>query len=238
MRKTLISVLCFVTVGAISAVGHGSVIVYDLGNPNVSPPALQAVGAAIYSVTHSGITLTAHGFDSGNNPKLLEWKAQGGDENGLGFTDTLDNEITLNSSNHPANYIQIDVTAALSAGGLNGEIKVGSVTGGEAFDVWGSNTLGSLGTNLVSGNTTDNAFITIPSWGLYNFIAVTVHPEILHHMMLQDDSQTYTDNVVLGAVEFTQSDVPEPATLSLLAVGGLAFLRRNRKTWSVEVIRA
>jgi len=225
MKNAFVAVLFLAAFGAVSSVGYGAVLAYNFGNPNASPPPLQAVGGSSYAVTNTGITLTAYGFDANYNPKLLEWKAQGGDENGLGFTDTLDNEITLSSHNQPANYIQVDVTQALAAGGLNGEIKVGSVTDGEAFDVWGSNTLGVLGTNIISANTTDNAFITLPFWGLYDYIAVTVHPELVP----DGGGSSYTNNVLLGGVEFTKSNVPEPATMSLLALGGLATLLRRKK---------
>ena len=229
MKNAFVAVLFLAAFGAVSSVGYGSVLVYGFGNPNASPPALQAVGASSFAVTNTGITLTAYGFDASNSAKLLEWKAQGGDENGLGFTDTLDNEITLSSRDQPANYIQVDVSQALAAGGLSGMIEAGSVTAGEAFDVWGSNTLGVLGTNIISANTTDNAFISIPSWGLYNYIAITVHPQ-LSPSGLDPNNYTpqYNDNVLLSAVEFTKSSVPEPATMSLLALGGLATLLRRK----------
>jgi hypothetical protein len=235
MRKALFAVLCVVSFGAMSTAGYAATLVYNFGNPNVSPPALQAVGGSNYAVTNTAITLTAYGFSTSTSPnpsKLLEWKAQGGDEIGLGFTDTLDNEITLNSHNQPANYIQVDVTAALAAGGLNGMIKAGSVTQGEAFDVWGSNTLGVLGTSLIpSGSTTDNAFIPIPSWGLYNYVAITVHPEVVPTGLTLDSyTQSYNDNVLLGAVEFDHTNVPEPATMSLLALGGIVTLLRRKHT--------
>jgi MYXO-CTERM domain-containing protein len=206
--------------------------VYDFGNPNASPPTLQAVGSSSYAVTHSGITLTACGYNTSVTPntlKLLEWKAGTGDEHGLGFTDTNDNEITLNSQDQPANYIQVNVTQALTAGGTNGMIKAGSVTNGEAFDVWGSNTKGTLGTLLTpSGSTADQTFIPIPHWGSYNYIAMTVHPESVwgdDGLTMQPDC-SYNDNVLLSAVEFCQ--VPEPASLTLLALGGLTLLRRRR----------
>ena len=231
MRKALLEVLCVMSFGAMSTAGYAATIVYNFGNPNASPPALQAVGSSSYAVTHSPITLTAYGFYSNNTPKLLEWKAGGGDEVGLGFTDTLDNELTLNSQNQPANYIQVDVTAALLAGGLNGMIKMGSTTLGEAFDVWGSHTLGSLGTSLIpGGSTSDATFIPIPSWGTYQYIGVTVHPEVVPTGLTADWIQSYNDNVLFQAVEFTKTDVPEPATMSLLALGGLATLLRRRQT--------
>ena len=226
MKKVLAEILCLVSFAAMSSVGYASTLVYNFGNPNTSPPALQAVGGSSYAVTQGGITLTAYGYSTSTTPnplKNLEWKAEGGDEHGLGFTDTLDYEITLNSSDLPANYIQIDVSKALAAGGLNGMIEAGSVTDGEAFDIWGSNTLGTLGTDLVSGSTADQTFITIPSWGLYNYIAMTVHPET------PDWNNCYNNNVLLSGLEFTQSSTPEPATMTLLALGGLGALLRRRK---------
>lgn len=224
MKNAFLTVLFLASFEAASSFGYGSVIVYSFGNPSAIPPALQAVGAGSYAVTNSGITLTAYGYSTTpNSPKNLEWKNGGGDENGLGFTNTVDNEITLDSNNHPANYIQVDVSQAMTAGGLNGKIKVGSVTSGESFDVWGSNTLGALGTNLISGNATDNSFVSIPLWGLYNYIAVTVHPQLS-----PSEDHSYSNDVLLSGLEFTRSDVPEPATVSLLALGGLATLLRRK----------
>ena len=239
MKKVLIEVLCLVSIAAISTVGYSATIVYDFGNPNANPPVLQAVPSPFssYAVTHNGITLTAYGYSTSTTPnplKALEWKHGGGDENGLGFTDTLDHEITLNSNNQPANYIQVDVSQALLAGGITGKIKAGSVTDGEAFDVWGSNTLGTLGTSLIpSGSTADNTYIPIPSWGTYKYIAMTVHPEDSgwwwDGFTMQPDCGTdkcYNDNVLLGAIEYCS--VPEPVTLSLLAIGALTLLRRRK----------
>lgn len=223
MKNVFVSVVFLAAFEAVSSFGYGSVLEYDFGNPNPIPPALQAVGASTYALTDAGITLTAYGFNGNSNPEFLEWKAQGGDENGLGFSDTPSNAITLSPHNHFSNYIQVDVSQALTAGGLNGEIKVGGVTAGESFDVWGSDYLGLLGTNLISGGTTDNSFISIPFWGLYDCISVTVHPQAI-----ASPGGSYNDNVLLGAIEFTQSEVPEPATMSLLALGGLATLRRRK----------
>ena len=77
----------------------------------------------------------------------------------------------------PLQYIQFDLASILSAGFTNGLLKVSSVDPGEAFDIYGSNTLGSLGTKISLGggpygDGDNNDFVNIPNFGSYRYVSV------------------------------------------------------------------
>jgi hypothetical protein len=58
---------------------------------------------------------------------------------------------------------------------FNGQISVGSLQEGESFSIHGSNTVGTLGTQLGGpfvGLGFDNQFVPLPDFGLYNFYSI------------------------------------------------------------------
>jgi hypothetical protein len=206
-----------------------TVVVWDFNPNNVT----GAVGAATEAINGSGNGLspldpttplvTVSGFDyPSNTPHNLYWKVDGTDEHGIGLTGANDFELTLNSSGTaPANYMQINVANILAAGGTSLDIRVQSVTDGEEFDVYGSNSPNALGTKVISGSTINNLLTAIPEGaGYYDYYFVTVTPQGSGHV---------DDNVLLDAISANVPATPEPATLGLLAMGFIATLARRRK---------
>jgi hypothetical protein len=57
--------------------------------------------------------------------------------------------------------------------------------------------------------------LAVPAWAMTNL------PESFYYVGMLDDSGPFPDDVIAGFI-------PEPASLSLLALGGLALLRRRR----------
>jgi hypothetical protein len=180
-----------------------SIFDFNSGNLNTGLTS-NSIGA-----TQSGFTLVAYGFNADNTPHNLYLKDLGSDEHGIGLTGTDDNELTLmDAGANIANYIQIDVGAIQA--GPTAQLKIGSNTDDESFDLFGSNTLGLLGTKILNASTLNDVFFDIPNWGTYRYIGVAVHP---------DTSQGGADNnVLVNAVA-----IPEPMTFSLVA-GALGLL--------------
>jgi hypothetical protein len=210
MCKSLKVLLCAFVLGT-GAYGWAAPLTFDFGNSPSGP-----VGASSWAVTQGAYTLTAWGLNANNTAHLLYWKNAGPDEHGLGLVGTLDNELTLASGGTAiANYIQIDVSQVYLLS-PTGEIRIQSVTSGEKFNLYGSSTPGSIGTPILSGSTADNVFISIPNWGTYPYISVSVTPLGAAHA---------SDNVLMDAMMVTPT--PEPASLMLLAAGGLVWSRRR-----------
>jgi hypothetical protein len=133
------------------------------------------VGSSSQSFTVSGFTITARGYDVPSTPRELFFKNAGADEIGLGLVDTAHNELQVDGSGNPLQFIQLDLRSILSQGFTNGKIEVGSVQSGELFNLFGSNSLGALGTKLNSipyDSTKDDVFVSVPSFGTYQFISV------------------------------------------------------------------
>lgn len=207
MRRPRMLPICCTLLGLVATCGAAPIL-FDFGGTPTGP-----VGASSRSVTEGIYTLTAYGFDANNTPHNLYFKNEGTDEHGLGLVNTNDNELTLTSNPRGiANYMQIDVSQVYGVF-PTGQLRVQSVTSGEEFDVYGSNTLGSIGTVISSGNTLDNDFLTLPNWGIYKFISVAVTP--------QAGSSHNDDNVLVDAIQV----VPEPTALPLVILGGLTVLR-------------
>ena len=208
MERRSAVVVCAVALG-MAASATAVAQTFDFGNVPGGP-----VGASSWAVTIPPFTLTAYGWNADNSPNELFWKNAGPDEHGIGFVNTLDNELTLAPGGTAiANYIQVDVSQVYLVS-PTGQIRVQSVTDGEEYDLYGSNTLGDIGTKILSASTIDNTFFDIPNWGTYKFISVAVTPQ---------GAARPNDNVLMDAILV----VPEPAALSLLVLGSLAWLRRR-----------
>jgi hypothetical protein len=157
-----------------TSVAHASLVTWEL-NPSLSS---GAVGSTTEDYTASGYMITARGYDNNGGTGIghqLFFKNAGGDEIGLGLVNTANNELQVNSSGSPLQFIQLDVRSILSQGFTNGKIEVGSVQSGELFNLYGSNLLGNLGAKLnptAYDSSKDGIFVSVPNFGAYQFISV------------------------------------------------------------------
>ena len=164
----------FCTLVLACASAHAALVTWDLNPTAANGP----VGASSYTFDSSGFSITAFAFDRVSGPDTPHqlWFKDDSTDHGLGVADTLHNELQV-GPNGPLQYIQFDLSSILSLGFTDGKVKVSSVDLGEAFDIYGSNTLGQLGTKLSAlggpyGDDNDNKFVNIPGFGSYKFISV------------------------------------------------------------------
>jgi hypothetical protein len=209
--KLFCAILC--TVFAASSWGA---IVWDLNPNNQNAP----VGSSSRTYTVSGFSITAYGFDNHSGigtPHELYYKSVmdigGAVERGLGLVGTPNNELQVG-----LHFIQFDFTAMLAAGMLNGQISVGSVQANEAFAIYGSNTLGTLGTQVggIYGSAFDNQFVPIEGFGQFHYYAVV----------------SMSEDVLPVAIRADLPPVPEmsailPVTALLLLVFSVSAMRKR-----------
>jgi hypothetical protein len=201
------------------------VITWDLGTPS----GLLGVSQD-YTAGSSPVTITATGFVNGNfiaaNQTALFGRDAGGDEVGLGLNDdpTLGAGGVSEHELHGTNWIQLNVTNAISAGVTGFSFTMDSstgcttlpcTTGGDSWRVFGSNSATSLGTQLP---------------GLIGFDELTSHPLPTGFDFF--NFQAVTGNTLIGSISGNQVAIPEPATLAILgaALFGLGLVRRYRGT--------
>ena len=161
-------------------------------------PVGQLGNSQTYTV--GGITITAYGYTSSGTAANLYGQTVSGNEYGLGVYGSgssnnnywwgwgggSNNSGTANEID-TTHFVQLDISAVLAAHGTNGKITVNSVQCSESYSIYGSNTLGSLGTLLAGNLTGDNNAITIPNLGSYKYISVIAN----------------SGNVLLASVSFT-----------------------------------
>lgn len=133
----------------------------------------------------------------------------GSGESGLGIAAGIDREVS------GTEFLQLNLDKVFAEDfhlvkGFN--LSVDSLQAGEAYDVWGSNTAGKLGT-LLAGNQTGSSIFLPDSNSKYEFISLTA---------ANDDSSVLLENVSVVAT-------PEPSTFLLLGVGlaGLLLIARR-----------
>jgi len=151
------------------------------GNWNFASPTGSLGNSKAYTV--NGIAITAYGYKNSGTATALYGRNDGTDEYGLGIAGTAENEIDA------SNFVQLDLSGAISSGAISATMIVTSVQSGETFNVYGSNTLGSIGTPLLSNQTADAKPFAIPNFPNYRYIGV----------------RASAGNVLLGAVSFTLS---------------------------------
>ena len=170
--RKVVGAFCALVFVAFVAAAQAAVV-WDL---NPAPRQNAPAGSAVVNYTSSGFSITARGYDNNGGigiPHELFFKNQadigGAVEFGLGLTNTLSNEIQPG-----LHFIQFDFTAALAAGMMNGQISVGSVQPGELFAFYGSNAVGTLGSQVGGpfGSAVDNQFVSIPGFGQFKFYSV------------------------------------------------------------------
>jgi hypothetical protein len=219
--RPIAKVFCALLLTTFMAGSSWAAIVWEL---NPAPRQNAPVGSSSQTYTTSGFSITAYGFDNHSGigtPHELFYKNQadidGAVEFGLGLTNVKSNELQPG-----LHFIQFDFTAMLAAGMLNGQISVGSVQQGESFAFYGSNTLGTLGTQVTGslGSAFDNQFVSIPNFGQFNYYSVVA----------------LVDDVLPVAV---RADLPAiPELNALLPVVALLLLVLATNAWRKRTPRA
>lgn len=210
-------ILCAAFVAAVAPASSRASIIWDLNPNQLNAP----VGSSSHTFTSSGFSITAYGFDNNSGfgtAHDLFYKnvapIGGAVEMGLGLTNTTSNEIQAG-----LHFIQFDFTSMLAAGLLNGKISVGSIQANEAFAIYGSNTLGTLGTQVggTFGSSFDNQFVSIPNFGQFHFYSIVAA----------------ADDVLPVSI---QADLPAvPEMNAILPIAGLLLLLLGTNVWRRRV---
>ena len=186
---------------------------------NFNVPTGQLGNSHTYS--NNGVTITAYGFSEPLKPTKLFGKNDGGDEFGIGIKGAKDNEIST------TNFVQLDLEPiwALPAMSISSSMSIGSVQDGESWNIYGSNTLGTLGTLLIDGGTTDypGTFALPGSASTYRYIGV--------------QAKAYNVLVSTFAADARPpQELPEPGSIILLGTGlaGMPFMIRRRRAASTR----
>jgi hypothetical protein len=176
-----------------------------------------------FTYTSSGNSIIATGFTSHslNTTTNLFRKNSGGDENGIGIASdrTGDHEIWGTT------LIRIDLGGTNKYTGLS--FTMGSTTGTERWEVWGSDSATASGTGLngfnVITNGTNESSHSLTGGYEYYFFGLDTH-------------DTYWgDNVLLTSLTGTPTNltnpVPEPSTWAMLILGffGIGFVAYRQK---------
>ena len=208
MKKQLVALAVGAVLAFVSPAGADT-FSYDFSSPTGPLGTSQAY-------TSNGVTVTARGYSgisTPNNvgtPTNLFGKQQGGIEMGLGIAAGTNNEI------QDPYFIQLDLTDVFSKLNVTSAmLSMASVTSGESYDIYGSNTQGVPGTKLIAGGTLDQTFFNLPNLGSFLYYSAGAsNPDVL----------------VAALTIQAASPVPEPGSLALTAagLGSLAFWYRRR----------
>ena len=132
-------------------------------NYNLVATAGELGASHIY--TTNALALTAWAFSNAGTPASLYVTNYNGSDYSLGIKGGS-NQIDS------AHFVQFDISSLKNLGATGASIWVNSVSSGTAYDVLGSNTLGSPGTLLVNDSTKGGTYLSIPNFGSYRYISV------------------------------------------------------------------
>ena len=213
MRKELLAAV-FITLLFSAASVRADMLSYDFSTP------AGPLGTS-QTYTSNGVTITASGYTLSGHHRRLFGKTDSGDEHGLGLKGEDDHEIDTK------HFIQLNLASLYSHFGtssLTVNLTIGSVQPGEGYDIYGTNTAGSLaGATLLNSGTLDEIPFSVTTG--FQYLDVIARP---------GTEEGGHSDVLLSSLCAT-SAVPEPAGLILFGVGalglaGCAWRQRKRAT--------
>ncbi len=201
MRNKVLGVLALGCL-AIASQARATPIDFNFGIPSGDQGLTHTYTAGSPSLS---ITATAFGTPAAD----LWGKNAGGDEVGLGLTNdsTHDHEIQVGKG-----FIQLDVMALFGkVSSLSTKFQTNSTTGGDAYQVFGSNTAGTLGTLVAAGGSEISQ--ALPDFGTYRYY----------------DFNASAGNYLISSIT-AQQNVPEPASFVILGAGllGIGMMARRQ----------
>jgi len=197
---------------------HASTLIFTFSSPAGALSTSQ-------EYTQSGVTITAYGYfgtanNSSNTLTPLYGKTGGGDENGLGIAN-YDDDYEIQTDD----FVQFDFSYAQQTFQIaSAQFQMGSVgpsQPGEGWKVYGSDTLGQIGTLVTEG--TDENLDGIPGFTTYQYYAFTGW----NANGLTPAADTLVCEITMPT---NSTPAPEPVTLMLSGAGliGLALARLRR----------
>lgn len=198
--------------GIFAAANYGSTLTWDFS----SPAGKYNSPSHVFASTGAGVQITAYAFDYDGcgGCTLSPYSRNTAGDMGLGIA--KHGSLSVNNEIDSSDYVQLDLqnVIALAKGAV--QISMSSLEG-DQYSVYGSNTLGQIGTKLTNASSLGS--FSVPQWGTYKFLSI--RGVECSDVLISTASLSYVG---------TLSTVPEPATYAMLGSALLfAGLFRRRK---------
>jgi hypothetical protein len=158
------------------------------------------------TLTSGSFSVVATGYSAPGMTTNLYAKNDGPNEIGMGLAAGTDKEIS------GTQFIQLNLTQILSTNPTSVVLGVGSIQFPDTYQIWGSNTAGTLGTMLATNQSSFT--FDLSSFGKYDYISVT-----------SPTGTVLIDGLTVNQPINRSASEPNSATLLLVGLAALASIR-------------